>query len=117
MRAHSAAQSGATALVPPITVDTPSTRTAYPVVGEASPATSGIPRPLKPAVGEGGTPAFACHDGNGNCWLIPPPVAPSPGSFHTTSLMMSVPDDDSRVPPHPSAKGLEAGKSTWGRPS
>src|SRR5436853_4391633 len=111
------AHTGSTPLVPPIVVNCPSTRTMSHVAGEASPATSGTPRPLKPGAGDGGTPAFACHGGNANCRLTPPPVAPSPGSFHTTSLLMVVPVDDRFVPPHPRTKLLEAGKSTWGWPS
>src|ERR1700728_4111895 len=48
-----AAHSGATALVPPITVCWPSMSTWYPVSGSALPATSGTPRPVPPAAGQG----------------------------------------------------------------
>jgi hypothetical protein len=51
------AQSGATALVPPMTMLAPSTRIWYPVAGSASPATSGTPRPPCPPSG-GGTGAL-----------------------------------------------------------
>lgn len=44
MRAMRPAHNGATALVPPMTVFWPSTRTSYPVAGSASPQTSGTPR-------------------------------------------------------------------------
>ena len=45
-------------------------------------------------------------------------MAPSPlfVSFHTTSLVMTPPLETSCVPPHASAYGLEAGKSTCGAP-
>src|SRR5438067_9968491 len=106
------AQSGATAEVPPMTMDCPSTRTMYPVAGSASPATSGTPRPAKePALG---TPMLACHVGSENTVLTPPPVAPSltAVSFQTTSEVMLVPEPRSLVPPQASTCGLEAGKST-----
>src|SRR5271154_6609871 len=50
---------------------------------------------------------------------MPPPVAPSllACSFHTTSLVMVLPEAASCVPPQASTLGLEAGKSTWFRPS
>src|SRR5271170_1208345 len=80
---------GATALVPPIVICFPSTTTSYPVSGEASPETSGTPRPvLAPGLAEGGTPAAACQDGKGKSALTPPPVAPPLGkSSHTTWLV------------------------------
>src|SRR5215469_6290321 len=118
-RAVSAASSGATALVPPITVRFPSTRTWYPVAGSALPATSGTPRPGVPA-GLAGTPAVACHAGRGNVTLTPPPVAPPPAPwFHTFSDVMTPVDGCARrlVPPQASACGLEAGKSVCGLPS
>ena len=107
------AQSGATALVPPITSVCPSTRIVYPVAGSAFPATSGTPRP--PAGTEGaGTLAFACQEGRGKTLLTPPPVAPSlfAISFHTTSDAIVVPFATSLVPPQASTWGLDAGKST-----
>ena len=48
---------------------------------------------------------------------MPPPVAPSPGSFQTTSLKIFVVVAFSLVPPQASTLGLEAGKSTWAWPS
>src|SRR5271170_1867478 len=50
---------------------------------------------------------------------MPPPVAPSlfASSFHTVSLLMVLPEATRRVPPHASTCGLDAGKSTWFRPS
>src|SRR5260370_38413712 len=55
MQAVRPAQSGATALVPPITEACPSTYTSYPVTGSASPGTSGTPRPTKlPGCTDGG---------------------------------------------------------------
>jgi len=82
------------------------------VVGEASPATSGTPRP--PALPEGlGTLAFCCQVGSAKTLLTPPPLAPPCApSFQTTSLVMVVPLPTSFVPPHPSTCGLDAGKST-----
>src|SRR5579883_1865887 len=72
----------------------PSTRTSYPVIGSASPATSGTPP------------------------LMPPPVAPPKGrSFHTTSPEILFFDEFSLVPPQASTKGLDAGKSTCDKPS
>src|SRR5438445_8022515 len=118
-RATSAAHSGATALVPPITVATPSTSTWYPVAGSASPQTSGTPRPgPPPGLADGGSPAPACQPGGANTALMPPPVAPPPGpSFHTVSSGRPAAATDSRVPPQASTWGDEAGKSTWARPS
>src|SRR5689334_22669720 len=104
-RATSAAQSGATALVPPSTIDEPSTRTWYPVAGSALPATSGTPRP------DPGTPTPPCQDGCGKVSLTPPSVA-SPPPFHTVSAVIAAPEDRSVVPPQPSTFGLAAGKST-----
>src|ERR1700730_15432778 len=48
---------------------------------------------------------------------MPPPVAVSADSFQTTSLEILLPLVASFVPPHPSAKGLDAGKSTCAIPS
>src|SRR5208282_6372960 len=50
---------------------------------------------------------------------MPPPVAPSllASSFHTASFVMVLPDATSCVPPQASTLGLDAGKSTWFRPS
>src|ERR1700676_882103 len=95
MSAINPAQSGATALVPPITSGCPSTRVTYPVVGSASPDTSGTPRPtFWFGLAEGGTPAALCQLGNGKTSLMPPPVAPAlfANSFHTVSLLMLLPD-------------------------
>src|SRR5580658_431953 len=113
MRAISAAQRGATALVPPITLDDPSTRTWYPVVGSASPATSGTPRPTNP-FGALGTFSPAWNVGKANSSLTPPPVAPSPlaSSFQTVSWEIAPPESSSRVPPQAITAGLDAGKST-----
>src|SRR6185312_11073327 len=55
--------------------------------------------------------------GAGNCPLTPPPVAPSPESFQTTSDSIVAPDAVSEVPPQPRACGAEAGKSTCCRPT
>src|SRR5580693_2177444 len=102
MSAINPAHSGATALVPPITPDCPSTSVSYPVVGSASPATSGTPRPTFPPVfADGGTPALLWYEGRGNTSLTPPPVAPSlfASSFHTVSLLILLPDATSCVPP------------------
>src|SRR5580693_8778499 len=115
MSAINPAHSGATALVPPITPDCPSTSVSYPVVGSASPATSGTPRPtFPPALADGGTPALLWYVGRGNTSLTPPPVAPSllANSFHTVSLAMLLPVACNFVPPHASTFGLDAGKST-----
>src|SRR5438874_543268 len=119
IRATSPAQSGATALVPPITNSCPSTRTAYPVTGSASPATSGTPRPFRPpGFFETGTPAAAWYAGTPKTSLTPPPVALVAGfSFQTVSLVMAAPAPTSFVPPQPSANGLEAGKSACCFPS
>src|ERR1035437_1388284 len=107
------AQSGATALVPPITIVWPSTRIVYPVVGSASPATSGTPRPPVLVVAAG-TCAFVCHEGKSKTLLTPPPVAPSllANSFHTTSETIVAPLASSLVPPQANTCGLDAGKST-----
>ena len=43
-------------------------------------------------------------------------MAPSPGSFQTTSLTIVVPLAFSVVPPQSSALGLEPGKLTWASP-
>src|SRR5262249_13329727 len=82
-------------------------------------ATSGTPRPWKwEGFTDAGTFEFAWYDGRGNVSLTPPPVAPLPEPlFHTTSLVILFPDDCSRVPPHASTWGLEAGKSTCAAPS
>src|ERR1039457_3091 len=111
--ATSPAHSGATALVPPITLVLPSTRTLSPVVGSASPPTSGTPRPPVLVLGAG-TFAFACQVGRANAVLTPPPVAPSllANSFHTTSEAMVAPVASSFVPPQASTCGLDAGKRT-----
>src|SRR5439155_25999158 len=84
----------------------------------ALPATSGTPRPAMP-LGALGSAIPCCQSGSGNTVLTPPPVAPSLAlvSFHTTSLAIEAPLAVSLVPPHASAYGLEAGKSTCGRPS
>jgi len=106
-RATRPAHKGATALVPPTTVLVPSTRIWYPVAGSASPATSGTPRPPWPPSG-GGTGTLDCHGGLSKTALTPPPLP-----FQAVSPLGS-----SRVvPPQPVTKGLEAGKSTWFRPS
>src|ERR1700689_1598398 len=111
--AISPAHKGATALVPPITLVSPSTRIVYPVVGSASPVTSGTPRPPPLTLGAG-TFELACQLGRGNRLLTPPPVAPSllAVSFHTTSETIVAPLAFSFVPPHASTCGLDAGKST-----
>src|SRR5207237_298097 len=58
MRAIKAAHSVATALVPPETTSTPSTRIWYPVSASALPEMSGTPRPtLPPGLAAFGTPA------------------------------------------------------------
>src|SRR5581483_11219056 len=103
----SAAQRGATALVPPITNDEPSTTTLYPVLGSASALTSGTPRPvcLKDDV------ALDCHDGVGKVVEKPPPL-----SVHTVSVGLLL-EPVRLVPPQPMALGLEAGKSTCSDPS
>src|SRR5256885_2621621 len=66
-----------------------------------------------------GTAMPCCQAGRANTVLTPPPVAPSLAlvSFHTTSLAIDAPLAVSLVPPHASAYGLEAGKSTCGWPS
>src|SRR5215470_17793447 len=48
---------------------------------------------------------------------MPPPVALSVDSFQTTSLEILLPLAAIFVPPHPSANGLDAGKSTCAFPS
>src|SRR5579862_247538 len=100
------AHSGATALVPPMGSDSPSTITAYPVAGSASPETSGTPLPTRPpGLEDGGTLELVCQVGRSKTSLIPPPVAPPFGlSFHTISLVIETPFPELRVvPPHPSA--------------
>src|SRR5579863_9724976 len=116
--AISPAQSGATALVPPITPDCPSTSVTYPVVGSASPETSGTPRPPFGLAGDG-TFAPLCQLGKGKTSLTPPPVAPSllASSFHAVSLVILPPAACKVVPPQASTLGLDAGKSTWFDPS
>src|SRR5580693_3013977 len=102
MRATNAAHRGATALVPPKTSLSPSTNTLYPVLGSASPATSGTPRP--PVLPDGlGTSKPFCHAGNGNTSLTPPPVLPPPVLFHTTSLTISPFEACNVVPPQANA--------------
>src|SRR5262249_61111679 len=83
------------------------------------PATSGTPRPLwPPGLADGGIPVVVWYVGTGKKSLTPPPPALLVGfSFHTVSLVMVVPETTSLVPPHPSANGLEAGKSTCALPS
>src|SRR5580704_4962180 len=117
MSASSPAHSGATALVPPITVCCPSTTTLYPDAGSASPATSGTPRPAKP-FGAFGTFALCWKLGSANASLTPPPVAPSfdDSSFQVCSLLIEVPERANFVPPQPTRNGLDAGKSTVGFP-
>src|SRR5580692_2324836 len=117
MIATNPAHSGATALVPPMTRVSPSTRTLYPVFGSASPETSGTPRP--PVWPDGGVmPSALCQDGSGNTSLNPPPPAPPLGrSSQTTSLTIFPFEACSEVPPQPKANELDAGKSTWFLPS
>src|ERR1700677_509395 len=107
--ATSPAQRGATALVPPTTVFCPSTRILYPLLGSASPDTSGTPRPPVVPLGPG-TLELACQLGSGKKLLTPPPVAPSllASSFHTTSEISVDPFAFSSVPPHASTCGLDA---------
>src|SRR6185437_2179628 len=113
------AHSGATALVPPMTPSSPSTRTRYPVCGSATPATSGTPRPrCLPGLADAGTPAARWYDGNGKTSLTPPPVALLCGSsFHTFSDAIFPPWVVSRVPPQHNTCGLDPGKSACARPS
>src|SRR6185437_13806801 len=114
-----AAQSGATALVPPTTPSCPSTITAYPVSGSATPATSGTPRPVVFTVPAGlGTCTVDCYAGFEKCALTPPPVAPPRvPSFQTVSDLRVPSLAINLVPPQESIQGLEAGKSTWLCPS
>src|ERR1017187_509067 len=93
-----------------MTRDSPSTSTWYPDSGSASPETSGKPRPPP----EGGVkPALACHEGNGNCTLNPPPVAPPCAPpFQTVSLAIVELALCRLVPPQARMCGLEDGKST-----
>src|SRR5262245_18910260 len=103
------AHRGATALVPPIASIEPSTSTLYPVIGSAFPATSGTPRFWL----VGFAPFW--YVGREKEALNPPPVAPCPveRSFQTTSLLMlPFAATSSRVPPHASENGHDAGKST-----
>src|SRR5579871_3873945 len=65
---------------------------------------------------DGGIPAPTCQPGRSNTSLTPPPVECVP-SFQTTSLLVPLSERSNCVPPHPSAKGLEAGKSACARPS
>src|SRR5437867_970398 len=109
-RAIKPLHSGETALVPPMTSELPPTSiTRYPVLGSASPATSGTPRPTLP-LGDFGTLALDWYAGRGKILLTPPPVPPFPW-FQTTSLVMVLPEPSNFVPPHASANGLDAGKS------
>src|SRR5712672_310980 len=115
IRATRPAHSGATALVPPMTLLIPSTRTKYPVCGSASPDTSGTPRfpslVFLPFALVTWRPS--CHGGSGKKPLTPPPLAPPAApSFHTVSLRTSPLTACRLVPPHASTCGLEAGKST-----
>src|SRR5215813_7844922 len=102
IRAMSPAHKGATALVPPMTVFWPSTRTSYPVCGSASPQTSGTPRIVSACVVP--DDFLACspswYGGNAKKLLTPPPVAPLLGPlFHTVSCVMVVPEARRLVPP------------------
>ncbi len=56
--------------------------------------------------------------GSAKTWLTPPPVAPSfaESSFQACSLLIEAPEIVSFVPPQPTRKGLDAGKSTVGFP-
>jgi hypothetical protein len=55
----------------------------------------------------------ACHVGNGNWTLNPPPVAPPCApSFHTVSLVMTPLALCRLVPPQARICGLDAGKSS-----
>src|SRR4051812_27054592 len=66
----------------------------------------------------GGTLAAFWYAGTAKKPLTPPPVAlVFAFSFHTTSSLIALPAALIRVPPQPSANGLEAGKSTCGLPS
>src|ERR1700749_2196556 len=120
IRVMSAAHSGATALVPPTTVDVPPMIPWSPVSGEASPATSGTPRLVSAAFPPEVRVALSpfCQTGTANTALTPPPPAPpwSP-SFHTTSSATPFAFAVRLVPPHASTYGLDAGKSTWFLPS
>jgi hypothetical protein len=87
------------------------------VLGSASPATSGTPRPPPVTVGAG-TSKPCCQVGRGKTLLTPPPVAPPFGrSSQTVSLTIWSLEAWSVVPPQPSANVLDAGKSTWLLPS
>src|SRR5437763_11923821 len=106
MSATNAAHKGATALVPPMTAFSPSTKMLYPVAGSASPPTSGTPRPPCLVLDFGTSNPF-CQDGSGKYRLTPPPVAPPCGcSFQTVSETISPSDACNLVPPHPSTKEL-----------
>src|SRR5438067_2056352 len=81
------AHSGATALVPPTTNCSPSTR--------------------PPGLADGGTPASFWYAGRSKTSLTPPPPALRCGSsFHTTSLAIAPLFALRRVPPQHSTYGL-----------
>src|SRR5215475_5215164 len=67
------AQSGADALVPLFETSVPPRMPRYPPWKFAFAATSGTPRPGKPAFST--TLLLSCHDGVSNKWLQPPPLA------------------------------------------
>src|SRR6478672_4334114 len=121
MRAMSAAQTGADALVPPFGCDSPRKINSY----RGSPAkadTSGTIRPLILPLLSELTLTF-CHAGLSNFMLTPPPVEPPPllvrlpGASHQTTSFTDPPDWVNIVPPTLSTNGLEPGKSTWALPS
>src|SRR5689334_21530383 len=103
MSATSAAKSGATADVPPITIACPSQKMLYPVCGSATAARSGTQRIAVEI-------APSCQVGSANLAEIPPPVAPPAAPlFQTLSLTMAQFAACSDVPPQPMMRGELAG--------
>src|SRR5450631_2153270 len=100
---------GAATLVPPAAVHLFLTKIESPGSGDATAATSGIPRPVTPR-----RPASAgfCHAGTATKRENPPPVAPRSGPSFQAVSAKEPPLGTSLVPPTAVTSGTTLGKST-----
>src|ERR1017187_10247494 len=104
IRAIRPAQTGAAALVPAPTPYLPLTKTKNPVVGSATDATPGTPRPVfLNRFAWLATGVDFCQSGIGKTSLKPPPLAPSLPCQTTSSFIVLWSVVVRRVPPHASA--------------
>src|SRR5450759_5566151 len=107
-------QIGAATLVPPTAVHLRLTKIERPGSGDATAATSGMPRPVTPR--RAPRTAF-CHAGTATNLEKPPPVAPRFGPSFQALSAKEPPRGTSFVPPTAVTSGTTLGKSTWRWPS